>query len=470
MVAGIQLFVGKMVALDFVCQVAFQGDVDELKKLLSKDKENCFKGDINTHLTDMTPLMYAAMGGDDKSVGMLLNAGADPHVKTLMPGGKPENGETAKAKAAKLGYDKVVKLLEKAEKTYPVGKYRTHGIAANAKLAPGESEDPKPAPKQAEAPKVASKQKATTIGLMFPGQGSQYVKMMAEVSKMPEVAEMLKKANDILGYNLLELCMNGPEDKLEDTTYCQPAMFVAGMAGLEKLRAQKPEAVDAPGAVAGLSLGEYTALTAAGVFSFEDGLKLVKLRGQAMAEAAKASAQGMLSVAGLERDKLDALCKEAAGCEKNGVCQVANALFPKGFSCAGTKASIEKLKDLAEKGGAMQARMLKTSGGFHTSLMVPAQKKLEVALAETLPRMNSPKHLVYMNVTGEALQPGTDPKVITDLLAKQLTSPVLWEPSVRLMIKSGLNEFYEVGPQKQLTAMMKRTDPAMWKNTKPMEV
>merc|ERR1719217_1532702 len=117
--------------------------------------------------------MYAAMGGDDKSVDMLLKAGADPHIKTLMPGGKPENGETARAKAAKLGNDKVVKLLEKAEKSYPVGKYRTHGIAANAKLAPGESEDPKPAPKAVEAaPKAApapAKQTSTTIGLMFPG-------------------------------------------------------------------------------------------------------------------------------------------------------------------------------------------------------------------------------------------------------------------------------------------------------------
>lgn len=247
-------------------------------------------------------------------------------------------------------------------------------------------------------------------------------------------------------------------------------MYVAGLAGLEKLRAQNKDAVDAPGCVAGLSLGEYTALAAAGVFSFEDGLKLVKLRGEAMQEAAEKSAQLMLSVAGLEQAKLEALCKEAASCEKDGVCCIANALFPKGFSCAGTKASVEKLKELAEKNGAMQARMLKTSGAFHTSLMIPAQKKLEVALAETLPRMSPPKHIVYMNVTAAPLQPGTDPKVITELLGKQLTSPVLWEPIVRAMIKSGMTEFYEVGPMKQLTAMMKRIDPNMWKNTKLMEV
>lgn len=460
-----------MVALDFVCQAAFQGDVDELKKLLDQKENMGYTGDINTHLTDMTPLMYAAMGGDEKAVNMLLAAGADPHVKTLMPGGDPKNGETAKAKAAKFGHDKVVKALEAAEKKYPVGKYRTHGIAANAKLAPGETEDPQPAPKAAKAtPAAAPQRKATTIALMFPGQGSQYVKMMSEASKIPAVADMLKKANDILGYDLLELCMNGPEDKLEQTNYCQPSMYVAGLAGLEMLRSKKVEAVEAPGAIAGLSLGEYTALTAAGVFSFEDGLKLVKLRGEAMHEAAQQCPQLMLSVAGLERDKLEALCKEAAASEKGGVCQLANSLFPKGYACAGTKASVEKLKDLAEKAGAMQARMLKTGGAFHTSLMEPAQKKLEVALKETLPRMNSPKHIVYMNVTAEALQPGSDPKIITDLLARQLTSPVLWESSVRGMIKAGLNEFYEVGPMKQLTAMMKRIDPNMWKNTKPGEV
>merc|ERR1719161_2766367 len=152
------------------------------------------------------------MGGDDKAVSMLLDAGADPHVKTLMPGAEPKNGETAKAKAAKFGYNKVVKVLEAAEKKYPVGKYRTHGIAANAKLAPGESEDPKPAPKvAAKAAPAAPQRKATTIGLMFPGQGSQYVKMMKETSKLPAVAEMLSKAKDILGYDLLELCMQGPE-------------------------------------------------------------------------------------------------------------------------------------------------------------------------------------------------------------------------------------------------------------------
>merc|ERR1719313_2938195 len=126
-----------------------------------------------------------------------------------------------------------------------------------------------------------------------------------------------------------------------------------------------------------------------------------------MAEAAAASPQAMLSVAGLDAPKLEELCKKAAG--SSGVCQIANVLFPKGFSCAGSKACVEELKNLAEKNGALQARLLKTSGGFHTSLMAPAQKKLEAALKEALPKMKSPKCDVYMNVTGKALTPSSKP-------------------------------------------------------------
>jgi len=201
--------------------------------------------------------------------------------------------------------------------------------------------------------------------------------------------------------------------------------------------------------MAGLSLGEYTALCAAGVFTFEDGLRLVKLRGEAMQEAATASKQGMLSVAGLDRATLEALCKEAAKSEEGGVCQLANALFPKGFACAGSEKAVNKLMELALAKGALQAKLLKTSGAFHTSLMKPAQEKLEKALQDLLPNMNPPSCTVYMNVTGEPLEAGTDPKKIVELLGKQLVSPVLWEPTMKAMIKDGISEFYECGPQKQ---------------------
>jgi len=309
------------------------------------------------------------------------------------------------------------------------------------------------------------------IALFFPGQGSQYVKMMENVKDMPKVKEMLEKAGPILGYDILDICLNGPESKLEETKYCQPAMFIGGLAGIEKLKEEKPEAVTRASVMAGLSLGEYTALCAAGVMTFEDGLKLVKLRGEAMQEAALIGKQAMLSVAGLEKDKLQPLCVAAA--QKEGgdaVCQIANCLFPGGFSVGGTEKAINFLKDSAEKAGALQAKVLKTAGAFHTPLMKPAQDKLAAALEETLPNMKPPQHTVWMNATAEPVRPGCDPADIVANLKTQLTNAVLWDTSVKEILKEGVNEFYEVGPMKQIKAMMKRIDVPAWKATKNIEV
>merc|ERR1719262_1332010 len=183
-------------------------------------------------------------------------------------------------------------------------------------------------------------------------------------------------------------------------------MFIGGLAGVEKLRKEKPEFAEKPMYVAGLSLGEYTALCVAGVFSFEDGLKLVKLRGEAMQEAAETGGkQLMLSVAGLEGDKLKALCAEAKKEEgADATCSVSNALFPNGFSCGGTEKAINLLKDKAEKAGALQAKVLKTGGAFHTQLMQPAQDKLNAALDETKDRMSPPKITIYQNATADTVQ------------------------------------------------------------------
>jgi len=269
----------------------------------------------------------------------------------------------------------------------------------------------------------------------------------------------------------LEICLKGPEEKLEETRYCQPAMFIGGLAGIEKLREERAEAVTRCSIMAGLSLGEYTALCAAGVFSFEDGLQLVKLRGEAMQEAAAVGDQNMLSVAGLEKAKLTDLCKQAVKIEGSGaVCQIANELFPKGFSVGGTRKAIEWLKTAAEKEGALQAKVLKTSGAFHTPLMQPAQDKLSAALEEMLPRMKSPLHTVWMNASASPMRPGCEPKEIVELLQKQLTNPVLWEPSMVKLIQEGVTEFYECGPMKQIKAMMKRIDANAWKKTTNIEV
>jgi len=507
------------VQLKDVCEAAYTGDYNLLETMLASGNEtSLFNGDLNGHVNKMSALHMAAMAGQTECVELLLRAKADPHVKESMNyGNDPEDGKSALEMAKEAGYDDICEILEQAEKDYPYGWYVPSGDGNNAKVyncwewgkkppkgyfssRPGAAEangfDPMkygtgplkddddeeeikpqlnlpraPAAAITQAPAAASGPAPLPVGLLFPGQGSQCVKMLSQVKDIPAVKEMISKASSVLGYDILELCMEGPEAKLEETRYCQPAMFLAGMAALERLRTEKEEVATRFQVTAGLSLGEYTALCAAGVFTFEDGLKLVQLRGQAMQDAAAISKQAMLSVAGFEKDKLTGLCKQAAAKEGGkAVCAIANELFPKGFSCAGTEKAIGHLKELAESGGALQAKVLKTSGGFHTSLMEPAKAQLGKALDEVLPRMQSPKHTIYMNATAGALQPGTDPKVIVDLLKKQLTSPVLWEPSVQAMIKAGVTEFYECGPNKQIKAMMKRINPKVWDKTTNVDV
>jgi len=504
------------VTIEQVCEIAYEGDYDRLEELLATGTEkDLFNGDLNLHVPSLTCLHLAAKAGQTDCVELLLRAGADPHIKERMSyGSDPEDGKSAREVAEEFGFDDIADILTEAEKATPFGWYVPEGPTNNEKMYGGWEWKTKPekgyhssrpgvaqrngfdpckyggapprAPKifedvpddlacsaaaKANKPTAPSGPQPLLIGLLFPGQGSQYVKMMSGVKDIPKVKDYLTKASAIMGINMLELVSRGPESKLEETRFCQPAMFIAGLAGAEKLRGERPEAVQRCKAVAGLSLGEYTALCVAGVFSFEDGLGLVKLRGEAMQDAASVGKQLMISVAGIEKVKLQELCKQAATTEgANAVCQIANELFPKGFSCAGTELAILALKDLTEKNGALQAKVLKTSGGFHTSLMNPAMVILSQALDEALPKMSPPRCAVYMNASGVALPAGTDPAVIVELLKKQLVSPVLWEPSVRAMIKDNISEFYECGPMKQLKAMMKRIDAKVWDTTINIDV
>jgi len=455
--------------LDVLCEAAFQGDAEVLRAQLSGG----FHGDVNLPFTNVNALHMAAMAGQTACVELLLEAKANPLIKEGVPCDKDsETGESARDKAIGFGHNALAEILLQAEKNAPAPPpIKKHVIKEQDAPVPTSSV-PKAAAKATAAPKSSpSGQDTLPIALCFPGQGSQYVKMLSGVKDLPEVKDMLEKAKPILGYDLLELCLQGPEDKLAETRYCQPAMFVAGLAGVAKLRIEREEAVSKARCCAGLSLGEYTALCFAGVLSFEDGLRLVKLRGEAMQEAASVGKQAMLSVIGLERDLVDKLCEESAKAEgASGVCKVANYLFPKGFSCAGTQEAIKTLEAKATKANAMSVKPLKTSGGFHTSLMQPAAEKLAQALEETLPKMSPPRCAVYSNVTAVPLEPGTDPKVIVELLKQQLTSSVLWSPSVERMIHDGVDEFYECGPMKQITAMMKRIDPKAWKKTKTTDV
>lgn len=317
--------------------------------------------------------------------------------------------------------------------------------------------------------KTTKKEPALPVGLIFPGQGSQYVKMLSGCKDMPECQEIFQKANDVLGYDILDLCLKGPEEKLEETKYCQLAVHVANLCAVEVLKKQDPDKVSRCKAVAGLSLGEYTALTVAGFWSLEISLSTVKFRAETMQEAAKKSKQAMLSVAGLDQDVLEELCKDAAK-KTNSVCAIANFLFPKGFSCAGSKQAIELLEKTAKEKGALQARQLKTSGAFHTEMMKEASTALERMLKAQLTKLAQPKIDIFMNSTGEVFRAGTDPREIAAELVKQVYSPVKWQQCINGMIEDGVTEFYECGPMKQLKAMMKRTNQGIWDNTHSIEV
>jgi len=489
-----------------VATSAFEGDYNQLEMLLSTgDESNLFNGDLNEHVGTFSALHLAAQSGHADCIELLLKAKADPHIRERMPFGQdPEDGRTALDVAKEQGWDDCAEVLESGEKATPYGWYVPVGLTNNAKVyntfewgkkppkgwymsRPGAARKQGLDPKKygamdfedldpdlavvAEAQPPPPTVKPLPIGLLFPGQGSQYVKMLSTSKDIPAVADMLRKATAILGFDVLKVCLEGPEEELERTSVCQPAMLLAGLAGVEKLRADRDEAVSRCQVLAGLSLGEYTALCVAGVFTFEDALRLVQLRGQAMEEAANTKPQQMLSVAGLERAKLQDLCVQAAKFEGgDAVCQIANELFPKGFSCGGTQKAIQQLKTLATNAGALQAKELKTSGGFHTSLMQPAADKLGKALDEVVPKMKPPRCPVYMNVSATPIKKGTPAREIASLLKKQMTSPVLWEASVKAAIADGVLEFYEVGPMKQLKAMMKRIDQKLWNQTYCVDV
>lgn len=300
------------------------------------------------------------------------------------------------------------------------------------------------------------------VAFLFPGQGSQAVGMLNETKDLPAVKKMLETANKVLGYDLMKLCNEGPKEDLDNTIYSQPALFVAGLAAVEKIRAENPSLVDSVAATAGLSLGEYTALVFSGAISFEDGISVVKVRAESMADAAKmGDPHGMLSVVGLGDSDLEGICKEVREKMPGKVCQVANYLFPQGRVVSGHKAALEEVQQLATKKGALKAVPVAVSGAFHTSLMSPARDALISALEKIT--ISDPLVPVYSNVTGE---PFKDAQEIRDLLPRQLVEPVKWEPTLKAIIASGKNELHELGPGAQIKAMVKRLDNAVWKNFK----
>lgn len=287
---------------------------------------------------------------------------------------------------------------------------------------------------------------------LFPGQGAQAVGMgQLLVDSTPPAKALFDKAAGILGYDLLQVCHEGPAEKLDSTVYSQPALFVTSLAALEWLRVNKPDVVTGCQGVAGLSLGEYTALVFAEVLSFEDGLRVVQERGRAMQDAADAVPSGMVSVLGLDAEKTQAVCDEARTGDE--ILQIANYLCPGNIVVSGHKTACERVAAAAEKAGAMKTIPLSVAGAFHTPLMQPAVERLKATLAGVT--LNKPRLPVISNVDAEAHD---DPEQIRELLVRQVVSPVRWEDSIRKMLAHGHAPFWEVGPGRVLRGLLKRID------------
>jgi [acyl-carrier-protein] S-malonyltransferase len=288
------------------------------------------------------------------------------------------------------------------------------------------------------------------VAFLFPGQGAQTVGMgKALCDALPAARHLFDQASAVLGYDLLDVCA-GPAERLNSTVVSQPAIYVASLAALESLKQAEPETVAGCTDCAGLSLGEYTALTFSGVLSFEDGLRLVKKRGEAMQAASDAAPGGMLSVLFLDQAKLDAIVEKAKASGPS--VRIANFLCPDNLVVSGEKPAIDEVDRLVTEAGARTVR-LAVAGAFHTALMQPAVEELTKALASvSLGAMHVP---VWANVTA---RPYAGAEAVKGLLARQVVEPVRWEATMRGMLEAGVEKFYEVGPGGKLKGMLKRVD------------
>ena len=280
---------------------------------------------------------------------------------------------------------------------------------------------------------------------VFPGQGAQFVGMGKDLYENSALAkELFEKANDILGYRITDIMFNGTDEDLRQTKVTQPAVFLHSVISALCMGDDfKPEMT------AGHSLGEFSALVAAGALSFEDGLKLVYARAMAMQKACEIQPSTMAAIIALSDEKVEEICEQVTA--EGEVCVAANYNCPGQIVISGSIEGINKACELMKAAGAKRALPLKVGGAFHSPLMEPARAELADAIAHT--DFHAPKCPVYQNVNAE---PQTDPETIKKNLIAQLTAPVRWTQTVQNMIAAGADTFVEVGPGAVLQGLVKK--------------
>lgn len=291
----------------------------------------------------------------------------------------------------------------------------------------------------------------TDFAMVFPGQGSQSVGMLAELAEQyPIVIETFAQASDVLGYSLWDLVQNGPEEELNKTWKTQPALLAASVA---IWRVWQEKQGKMPQMMAGHSLGEYSALVCAGVIDFVAAIKLVELRGQLMQEAVPAGTGAMYAIIGLDNDAIAKACEEAA---QGQVVSPVNFNSPGQVVIAGNKEAVERAGVLCKEAGAKRALPLAVSVPSHCALMKPAADKLAVALQEI--EFKQPEIQIVNNVDVIAQ---TDANAIREALVRQLYNPVRWTETVELIAEKGITQLLEIGPGKVLTGLTKRISKEM---------
>ncbi len=286
---------------------------------------------------------------------------------------------------------------------------------------------------------------------VFPGQGAQYPGMGKEVyNSRADVKELMDFANEVLGFNITDIMFNGSKEDLLRTEITQPAIYIDSVATSKTLQGLRVEAV------AGHSLGEFSALTVAGVLSFKDGLELVSERAQAMKVACEENPGAMAAILGMKDHEVEEVCQSITA----GIVVPANYNSPGQLVISGDEKAVQQACEMLKEKGAKRALMLPVNGAFHSPLMEPARQRLEKAIDAT--EFKVPNLKIYQNVTAQAV---SDPEEIKENLKKQLTSSVKWTQSVQNMIRDGISQFTEVGPGKALQGMIKKIDPDVLVNS-----